>query len=392
MPLGKTEHWEPVDGIPNFYLRCIGRSKLLVHFYKYAGKPRKTSFGSATKVNISKTCEAARDLNAAIRLGQDPAGARAPAELKARQTVWAVIPRFLSHERTHLSPRWYANKEHHLLVHAKPLHALQIDKVERIDVATCLAPVAENSGKRTGTIVRASLNTFFVWAMTQGLVSHNPVIGTLKHAEKSRDRVLSPAELRIILNNLDDDHFGSIIRLLAYLGQRAGEISGLRWSEIDFNANTITLSGERTKNGRPHTIPLGLRTCEIISRQPRRVNADGRMRDLIFGIGEGPFSGWSKKKQELDERIAAATGQPLPPWRVHDLRRSFVTHCAEIGIAPHIIEAAVNHVSGHKAGVAGVYNRASYAREVRISLDRWAEWLTAVIEGRESNIFTLQTA
>ena len=64
IPPGKTEHWEPVDGIPNFYLRCIGQSKLLVHSYKYAGKPRKTSFGSATKVNISKTCEAARDLNA----------------------------------------------------------------------------------------------------------------------------------------------------------------------------------------------------------------------------------------------------------------------------------------------------------------------------------------
>jgi hypothetical protein len=54
-----------------------------------------------------------------------------------------------------------------------------------------------------------------------------------------------------------------------------------------------------------------------------------------------------------------------------------------------MIGAAVNHVSGHKAGVAGVYNRASYAREVRIALDRWAEWLTAIIEGRQSNIVAL---
>ena len=114
------------------------------------------------------------------------------------------------------------------------------------------------------------------------------------------------------------------------------------------------------------------------------------MRDLVFGLaGEFGFSNWSKSKLAIDAKIEATTGQLLPPWRVHDLRRSFVTHCAEIGIAPHIIEAAVNHVSGHKAGVAGTYNRASYSREVRVAADRFAEWLMGVIEGRESNIVTL---
>jgi integrase len=394
LPRGARDHWEPDDEIPNFYLRArIEGSRTLLFQYKFAGRTKKITLGAATAINISKARETAKDLNARVRLGQDPAGERATAKLKARETIGAVIPRFLSHERTHLSTRWYDNKEHHLLVHAKPLHPLQIDKVERPDIATCLAQVAENSGKRTSTIVRASLNTFFVWAMTQGLVNHNPVIGTLRHAEKSRDRVLAPAELRIILNNLGDDHFGSIVRLLAYLGQRAGEISGLRWSEVDFNTNVILLPGSRTKNGRAHTVPMSDPVRAILADQPRRITPDGKVRDLMFGIGEGPFSGWSKSKQTLDARIAAVAGNPLPDWRIHDLRRAFVTHCAEIGIAPHIIEAAVNHVSGHKAGVAGVYNRAAYAREVRIALDRWAEWLTAVIEGRESNIVALpQTA
>jgi integrase len=393
MPPGKNDHWEPDNEIPNLYLRVrTSGSKVLVFSYKFGGKPRKITLGSAAAINISKARETARDLNARVRLGQDPAKERDEAQSKARQTVGALIPRFLNHERSHLSPRWYANKEHHLLVHAKPLHPLQIDKVEKRDVATCLALVAENSGERTSDIVRASLSSLYVWAITQGLADHNPTVGTLRHAQKSRDRVLSPAELRIILNNLSDDHFGSIIRLLAYLGQRAGEISGLRWSEIDFNANVILLPASRTKNGRPHTVPIDP-VRAILAAQPRRMTPNGELRDLIFGIGEGPFSGWSKSKQALDDRIAATTGSPLPDWRVHDLRRSFVTHCAEIGIAPHIIEAAVNHISGHKGGVAGTYNRAVYAREVRIALDRWAEWLTAVIEGRESNIVALpQTA
>jgi integrase len=72
--------------------------------------------------------------------------------------------------------------------------------------------------------------------------------------------------------------------------------------------------------------------------------------------------------------------QPLPedqlqPWVLHDLRRTGVTMMAEIGVAPHVVEAVVNHVSGHKAGVAGIYNRATYASEKRAALQRWADHL-----------------
>ena len=55
------------------------------------------------------------------------------------------------------------------------------------------------------------------------------------------------------------------------------------------------------------------------------------------------------------------------PWVLHDLRRSGVTGMCELGVAPHVVEAVVNHVSGHKAGVAGVYNRSTYATEKRVA-------------------------
>ena len=63
------------------------------------------------------------------------------------------------------------------------------------------------------------------------------------------------------------------------------------------------------------------------------------------------------------------------PWVLHDLRRSAVTRMCELGIAPHVVEAVVNHVCGHKAGVAGVYNKAIYAAEKRAALQRWADHL-----------------
>ena len=65
----------------------------------------------------------------------------------------------------------------------------------------------------------------------------------------------------------------------------------------------------------------------------------------------------------------------MPPWRIHDLRRTAATRMADLGVQPHVIEAVLNHVSGHRAGVAGTYNRAMYSAEKKAALKLWAEHL-----------------
>jgi hypothetical protein len=62
---------------------------------------------------------------------------------------------------------------------------------------------------------------------------------------------------------------------------------------------------------------------------------------------------------------------------------------ADIGIEPHIIEATLNHYSGHRAGVAGIYNRSNYERAVAAALSRWSEHVLALVEGREGKIVAL---
>src|SRR5262249_42992657 len=101
-------------------------------------------------------------------------------------------------------------------------------------------------------------------------------------------------------------------------------------------------------------------------------------RALVFGIGQGAFGGWTRCKARLD---AAAK---IAPWVVHDIRRSVATGMANLGVLPHVIEAALNHVSGHKGGVAGIYNRADYEAEKAAALSRWAEHVAAVVEGRDN--------
>jgi integrase len=90
-------------------------------------------------------------------------------------------------------------------------------------------------------------------------------------------------------------------------------------------------------------------------------------------FGDKGFGDWSGSKAALD---AALKG--VAEWRLHDLRRTCATGMAELGILPHIIEAVLNHVSGHRAGVAGIYNRARYSDEMRSALQKWADHIDQI--------------
>ena len=112
-------------------------------------------------------------------------------------------------------------------------------------------------------------------------------------------------------------------------------------------------------------------------------------RELVFGEGGGAFTGFSAAKRRLDERINAARAKPME-WRLHDLRRTAATRLADLGVHPHVVEAILNHVSGHKAGVAGIYNRAAYAKEKRAALTLWAEHVRALVDGADRKVVPLR--
>ena len=152
--------------------------------------------------------------------------------------------------------------------------------------------------------------------------------------------------------------FGRIVKLLMLTGQRREEIAALQRSEI--GDGVLALPAARTKNSRSHDVPLSPQALTVLGDQPQRVG-----REHVFGEGEGGFSGFSRAKDRLDK----ASG--VTDWTLHDLRRTMATRMADLGVQPHVIEAILNHVSGHKAGVAGVYNRSTYAAEKRSALDLW---------------------
>src|SRR5262249_8868300 len=265
----------------------------------------------------------------------DPASER----VRPAETLGAEIERYLERKRPSLKPRTILEVERHLLVHAKPLHNMRLADIDRRTIALRLAEIESGSGPGARNRVRSSLSAFFTFAIREGLLDANPVTGTGKADEgPSRDRTLTEAELAAVLNALDTDPFGDIIRLLVLTGQRREEIGALRWSEVDFERGLIVLPPERSKNNRQHELPISTQIRAILERQPRR-------NEWVFGRR---WTSWSRHKAILDKRLDGVVGA----YRLHDLRRTAATHMAEIGVLPHIIEAVLNHVSGHKGGIA----------------------------------------
>ena len=228
------------------------------------------------------------------------------------------------------------------------------------------------------------LSRMFRWLVQHRKISLNPCSGVHRpDTPKARDRILTDAEIVKFWSaaNAERVEFGAPLKLLLLTGCRLNEVAGMTWEELSDDCMTWNIPGGRTKNGRPHLVPLAPLAQEILTSA-----RDSASQNYIFSTTDGmsPVSGWSKIKIRMDQRMK------IPHWRLHDLRRTAATGMAEIGVAPHIVEAALNHISGAKAGVAGVYNRAQYAAEKKTALARWAQHVWGIVGGGADNVVPLE--
>jgi integrase len=376
LPPGKVDFtwWDDEIVCFGYRLRASGHAAWVFQYRFRRRSRRMTAKASAVSASAARTW--AKQAASKTALGQDPSSKSEP-EPEAI-TVGEAVDLFVDRQRQRLRPRSLIELKRHVGVHARPLHRLPLVKVDRRAVAALLAKIGASNGPIAANNVRRDLSAFFAWCCREGLIDANPAAHTNKFNSQSRDHTLTDDEIRALwratVADNDDPTYGALVRLLLLLGSRRQELGLLRWDELDLDAGLITLPPARTKNARPHVIPLSPMALSILQTQPR---VEG---EYVFG--PRGFTGWARGKARLDAR-SGVTG-----WRLHDLRRVISTRLHEdLMQPPHLIEAILGH---HQPGVGAVYNRSQYIGERRRVLDMWAEHVLALVEDRPAKVISLR--
>jgi integrase len=386
LPEGKTDFifWD--DSLPGFGVRTRGNSKHYIIQYRVSSRRQhRQSLGDIRKVTLDAARTIARTHFAQIQLGSDPAAEKAKA--RAASAVRALTlndaaERYLDYKKDRLSRSSFNGAQRAFYKHFAPLLNWPLADIDRKQIASQLQTIIKEYGRTAAARARSTLSSLFAWAAKEGLVDQNPVALTndpLSGVDTSRDRILNDVELGKVWATCGDDDFGRAIRLLLLTGCRRDEIGSLRWSEIDLDAGTLTISAERSKNRKAHSLILPAMALDILRAIPRREN-----RDYVFGRSGQGFQRWGAYTTALRGRLG-----DMPEWRIHDLRRTFRSGLSRLGVAPHIAELAINH---QRRSLEATYDRYRYEREVAHALALWADHVLAAVENRAHKIVPLRSA
>jgi integrase len=370
--------------------------------YRFDGKPRKLTLGRYPAFGLK---DARDEAGRALRLlehGTDPGEAkraekvRAEAEDPDRDTLAAVIGQFL---RRHASRNRRAD-DVAAMFRREVLgewSERRIQDITKRDIVDLLDAIVDRGSPVTANRLRAHLNTLFNWAKGRDILKANPLDGVRPPAhEKPRDRVLSDAEVRLFWRACDrlGEPFGPLFKLLLLTGQRRGEVAGMTGREIA--GDLWVIPAARAKNGEEHAVPLSSAARGVLAGvTPIAVRAGY----MFTTTGESAVSGFSRARERLAaimHEIAREEGredvEPIEAFTLHDMRRSAATGMAGLGFPPHVVEAVLNHKSGTRRGVAGVYNRFDYADEKRAALEAWGRRVLALMEGEAGNVIEIRAA
>jgi integrase len=371
---GQVDHFDA--GYPGLALRVsYGGSRSWVYFYRWQGKQKRLTLGQWPALELGKARDAWRDAREKLAAGQEPITADAVAADDFASVTAEWLKRDQADNRSYDEVKRILHREVLPTWGHRP-----IADIGRRQILELIDAIADRGAVTLARRCHAHLHRLFRWSVGRGIIAANPMADLPKPgAEVRRSRVLTDGELVSVWCAAQQIGWpmGSAVQLLILTAARRKEIGALRWSEFNRTRTEIRLEGERTKNGEPHTIPLAASAQAVINGLPRL--ADSAF--VFTTTGVTPISGWGRTKAKLDHLMAAQRGRPVPPWRVHDLRRTTATGMERLGVRLQVVEALLGHVAGSRAGVVGIYQRHAYETEKREAAEQWAKHVASLVRG-----------
>jgi integrase len=380
-----------------------GRSFVLQYRVRGSAQDRRIKIGKYGDWTLDLARERARELKRDVDAGRDPIDQRAEASRQREEAKRLSVDRaFPALKETFLDQYEAGTKKNGrkrssgtitgmkaALAHfEKHFGTKRIDQItaEDVDKAMDAIPAAQIAKRRNTAVYGEQI---FGWALRKRLIAENPCALVEKPpVVATRERWLADDELALVIRATRRlaYPFGPFYRLLILTGQRRDEVAGMAWEELNHQAKEWRIPGDRTKNSREHIVPLSdaaVAEIEAALPAPWDRSKGWPRKGLVFTItGETAVSGFSRAKRRLDQTItvlADMEGVSVPAeWRIHDLRRTLATGLQRLGVRLEVTEAVLNHVSGSRGGIVGIYQRHDWAAEKREALADWAAHVTAL--------------
>lgn len=380
---GQVEHSD--SNVPGLRVR-IGASgaKTFILRKRVGGRIRNITVGRyGPRFGLADARRKARSLISDLESGKAPP---APSRVSSTTagTIRSMMPRYL---RSKEKLRSFHDLKSVVNKYILPgLGDRFADSVTRGEISKFIAEIAEAHPTRARNVL-AQLSAFYSWALPQlDALPANPCRDAGRPAKPvARDRVLSDLELAALWKVADGESlpWGPALKLLMLTGARRSEVFEADRAEIDIKAKEWVIPAERAKNGLPHIVPLSVAAIAVIKTIP----ASDESLKLFPSMGNpenGP-SGHSRAlarfRRSLDEALKRENAER---WTLHDIRRTVATGLQRLGVRFEVTEAVLNHVSGAKGGIAGVYQRHDWKSEKRSALEAWAKYLAMIIQKSNS--------
>jgi integrase len=342
--------------LPGLVLRVsAGGTKSWNVIYRYQGRARRLTLGRSDVISLDEARSRTRVALGEVSKGVDPAEAkiRSAEELAFEDLARLFIEQ---HVRKLKSARKTERMiERELIAHWRNRNATSI---ARRDVAILISETSERAPVLANRVL-ATVRRLYSWAISQGLIDHNPTDRMERPtSERARERVLTADETKSLWYAFDalDTPWAVLFQLCLLTGQRVGEVLSMRWSDIDGDWWIIP----STKNGRSHRVPLSPEALRRLAGMPRQG-------DYVFSTSKRPGEHLRGYRKAFNRACALANVKNVRP---HDLRRTAASMMSSMGVSRTVIGQILNHAD---RSVTAVYDRYSYDAEKRAALEAWAD-------------------
>lgn len=353
---------------------------------RIGGKPKNITVGRySSRFGLADARKKARAILSDIEAGGDPALTLATPRKRSAtaNTIHAMWP---AYRAARADRRSIKEIERVFNRHILPYFGDRIaDAITRAEITRFIDEIAQSAPVMARNVL-AHLSSFYGWALPRlDRLASNPCRDAGRPpAPKSRERVLSEAEVGILWNVLDNEPapFGPAIKLLLLTGQRRNEVFDANYAEIDINAGLWTIPSHRAKNGVASLVPLSRDALTIIEQLGEKGEGE-KLFPARGNAANGP-SGFSKMMNRVRKAMEEHAERSIPHWTLHDLRRTLATGLQRLGVRLEVTEAVLNHVSGSRGGIVGVYQRHNYFDEKRAALETWSREVKRLARNHKS--------